>query len=358
MKRIGILTSGGDCQGLNSAIRGVAKGLYEHYGKDVEIYGFLEGYAGLINKEYKQLAPADVENILDMGGTILGTSRQPYKLMTVKEGDAPTKLQQMVENYKKLKLDVLVTLGGAGTHKTASLLSVEGCNVIGLPKTIDNDIYGTDVTFGFQTAVETATECIDRIRTTAAGHGRTIIVEVMGNKAGWLALNAGIAAGADMILLPEIPYDVDKIAKVLKRRNERGSCFSILAVAEGAISKQEAAMSKKEFKAARANMAYPSISYRLAHELGEKLSQEIRVVVPGHYQRGGSPCPYDRVLTTRLGTAAAQLIIEKKYGNMVALQNGEIVPVPLKEVAGKLKTVPVDCSQVRAARSIGISFGD
>ena len=169
---------------------------------------------------------------------------------------------------------------------------------------------------------------------------------------------AGIAGGADVILLPEIPYDVNKVVKVLRRRNERGSRFSILAVAEGALSKEEAAMSKKESKAARASMEFPSISYRLAHELGERLSQEIRVVVPGHFQRGGSPCPYDRVLSTRFGTAAAQLIINKNYGNMVALQNGEIVPVPLKEVAGKLKTVPTDCSLIRSARDIGVSFGD
>ena len=358
MKRIGILTSGGDCQGLNSAIRGVAKGLYEHYGKDVEIYGIQDGYRGLIHGEYKLMKRSDFSGILTIGGTILGTSRQPFKMMREIEEDNVDKVRNMKDNYKKMKLDCLVVLGGNGTHKTANLLSEEGLNVVSMPKTIDNDVWGTDMTFGFHSAVEIATNVIDCIHTTATSHGRIFIVEVMGHKVGWLTLEAGIAGGADVILLPEIPYDVDKIAKVLKRRNERGSCFSILAVAEGAISKQEAAMSKKEFKAARANMAYPSISYRLAHELGEKLSQEIRVVVPGHYQRGGSPCPYDLVLTTRLGTAAAQLIIEKKYGNMVALQNGEIVPVPLKEVAGKLKTVPVDCSQVRAARSIGISFGD
>ena len=358
MKRIGILTSGGDCQGLNAAIRGVAKGLYEHYGKDVEIYGIQDGYRGLIHGEYKLMDRDNFSGILTLGGTILGTSRQPFKMMRQIEDDKVDKVRNMKENYKKMKLDCLVVLGGNGTHKTANLLSEEGLNVVSLPKTIDNDVWGTEMTFGFHSAAEIATNVIDCIHTTAASHGRIFIVEVMGHKVGWLTLQAGIAGGADVILLPEIPYDVNKVVKVLRRRNERGSRFSILAVAEGALSKEEAAMSKKEFKAARASMEFPSTSYRLAHELGERLSQEIRVVVPGHFQRGGSPCPYDRVLSTRFGTAAAQLIINKNYGNMVALQNGEIVPVPLKEVAGKLKTVPTDCSLIRSARDIGVSFGD
>lgn len=358
MKRIGILTSGGDCQGLNAAIRGVAKGLYEHYGKDVEIYGIQDGYRGLIHGEYKLMDRDNFSVILTLGGTILGTSRQPFKMMRQIEDDKVDKVRNMKENYKKMKLDCLVVLGGNGTHKTANLLSEEGLNVVSLPKTIDNDVWGTEMTFGFHSAAEIATNVIDCIHTTATSHGRIFIVEVMGHKVGWLTLQAGIAGGADVILLPEIPYDVNKVVKVLRRRNERGSRFSILAVAEGALSKEEAAMSKKEFKAARASMEFPSISYRLAHELGERLSQEIRVVVPGHFQRGGSPCPYDRVLSTRFGTAAAQLIINKNYGNMVALQNGEIVPVPLKEVAGKLKTVPTDCSLIRSARDIGVSFGD
>ena len=358
MKRIGILTSGGDCQGLNAAIRGVAKGLYEHYGKDVEIYGIQDGYRGLIHGEYKLMDRDNFSGILTLGGTILGTSRQPFKMMRQIEDDKVDKVRNMKENYKKMKLDCLVVLGGNGTHKTANLLSEEGLNVVSLPKTIDNDVWGTEMTFGFHSAAEIATNVIDCIHTTATSHGRIFIVEVMGHKVGWLTLQAGIAGGADVILLPEIPYDVNKVVKVLRRRNERGSRFSILAVAEGALSKEEAAMSKKEFKAARASMEFPSISYRLANELGERLSQEIRVVVPGHFQRGGSPCPYDRVLSTRFGTAAAQLIINKNYGNMVALQNGEIVPVPLKEVAGKLKTVPTDCSLIRSARDIGVSFGD
>src|SRR5699024_10694465 len=284
IKRIGLLTSGGDCQALNATMRGVVKGLSNAL-DELEVYGFDDGYKGLIYGKYRMLTSRDFSGILTQGGTILGTSRQPFKLMRVQDEKGLDKVEAMKQTYYKLCLDCLVILGGNGTQKTANLLREEGLNVIHLPKTIDNDVWGTDMTFGFHSAVEIATNVIDCIHTTATSHGRIFIVEVMGHKVGWLTLEAGIAGGADVILLPEIPYDVDKIAKVLKRRNERGSCFSILAVAEGAISKQEAAMSKKEFKAARANMAYPSISYRLAHELGEKLSQEIRVVVPGHYQR-------------------------------------------------------------------------
>jgi len=255
-------------------------------------------------------------------------------------------------------LDCLVILGGNGTHKTANLLSEEGLNVVTLPKTIDNDVWGTEMTFGFNSAVEIATNVLDCIHTTATSHGRVFIVEIMGHKAGWMTLHAGISGGADVILLPEIPYNTDEVVRTLSQRNKDGKRFSILAVAEGALSCEEAKLSKKEFKAARAEMPYPSISYRLAKEIGEKTGQEIRVTVPGHFQRGGSPCPYDRLIATRFGTAAAKLIAEKNYGNMVALQNGAIVPVPLNEVAGKLKLVPADCDIIQTARDIGISFGN
>ena len=214
------------------------------------------------------------------------------------------------------------------------------------------------MTFGFQSAMDIATQVIDCIHTTATSHGRIFIVEVMGHKVGWLTLAAGIAGGADIILLPEIPYDADKVAEVIEQRNKAGKKFSILAVAEGAKSVEEAAMKKKEFKAARAQMPHPSIAYRVAEELEERTGHEIRVTVPGHFQRGGSPCPYDRMLSTRFGAAAARLIKEEKYGYMVALQNEKITPVPLGEVAGKLKTVPADSELVWAAREIGISFGD
>ena len=335
MKRVGILTSGGDCQGLNAAIRGVAKGLYTEFGKDVEIYGIRDGYKGLIFGEYKLMKPEDFSGILTLGGTLLGTSRQPFK-----------------------KLDCLVILGGNGTQKTANLLREEGLNVIHLPKTIDNDIWGTDVTFGFHSAVEIATNVIDCIHTTATSHGRVFIVEVMGHKVGWLTLSAGIAGGADVILLPEIPYDIDKVAKCLNDRIKAGKKFSILAVAEGAISKEEAALTKKERKKARENFPHPSIVYRIAEELAGKVDNEIRVCVPGHFQRGGSPCANDRVLCTRLGATAARFIKEKKFGVMVGMVGGQCVPVPLGDVAGKLKGVPVDCDEIQAARQIGISFGD
>ncbi|MFQ7291460.1 MAG: 6-phosphofructokinase [Monoglobales bacterium] len=357
MKRIGILTSGGDCQGLNASIRGVAKALYNEFDNDVEIYGIQNGYYGLINGKYKKMTQSDFSGILTLGGTILGTSRQPFKLMRVEENNVD-KVKNMKNNYKKMGLDCLVILGGNGTHKSANMLSEEGLNVVTLPKTIDNDIWGTDITFGFQSACDIATQVIDCIHTTATSHGRVFIVEVMGHKVGWLNLYAGIAGGADIILLPEIPYDINKISEVIDKREASGKRFSILAVAEGAVSVEESMMKKKELKAARAQLPYPSISYKIAKELEEKTGHEIRVTVPGHFQRGGSPCAYDRVLCTRLGAAAARLIKNNQYGFMVAIQNNKVVPVPLSEVAGKLKKVPVDCDEILAAREIGISFGD
>ena len=359
MKRIGILTSGGDCQGLNSTIRAVGKSLYNYYGsKDLEIYGIIDGYRGLIYGEYRLMKQSDFSGILTQGGTILGTSRQPFKLMRVIDENSVDKVAAMKENYKKLKLDCLVILGGNGTQKTANLLSEEGLNVVSLPKTIDNDLWGTDMTFGFQSAVDIATNVIDCIHTTATSHGRVFIVEVMGHKVGWLTLYAGIAGGADVILIPEIPYDINSVIKTVKQRTESGKNFSILAVAEGAITKELAAMPKKQRKAAVAEMAYPSISYKIAHEVEQATGQETRVTVPGHFQRGGSPCPHDRVLSTRFGTKAAELIINKQYGNMVALVDNKVVPVPLKDIAGKLKVVPKDCEIIETAKKMGISFGE
>ena len=351
-----MLTSGGDCQALNAAMRGVVKGLFSKR-DDVEIYGFQDGYKGLIYSNFKMLTSKDFSGILTLGGTILGTSRQPFKLMRVPDKDGIDKVEAMKHTYHKLNLDCLVILGGNGTHKSANMLREEGLNVVTLPKTIDNDLWGTDMTFGFQSAVDIATDTIDRIHTTATSHSRVFIVEVMGHKVGWLTLYAGISGGSDVILIPEIPYDVDEVCRVLKKRKKEGKPFSILAVAEGAISKEEAALSKKEFKAARATMKEPSVSYRLANEISARTGQEIRVTIPGHFQRGGSPCAYDRMLTTRFGTAAAELIANKKFGCMVALQNNRIVPVPLEEVAGKLKTVSLDCDEIRAARAMGISLG-
>ncbi|MDY2970234.1 MAG: ATP-dependent 6-phosphofructokinase [Butyricicoccus pullicaecorum] len=356
--KIGMLTSGGDCQGLNSALRGVAKTLYNEFGKDVTLYGIRDGYRGLIEGDYHPMKPEAFSDILTLGGTILGTSRQPFKMMQKADENEETKLQKMLETCKKARFDCLVILGGNGTHKTANLLSEHGVNVVTLPKTIDNDLWGTDLTFGFESAVNIATSVIDSIHSTAFSHSRVFIVETMGHKAGWLTLYAGIASGADVIVIPEIPYSAKAIARAIEKRAESGKRFSILAVAEGAISQQEAKMSKKEFKEARKNMPYPSISYRLADELKELTGQEIRVTIPGHYQRGGAPCPADRLLTTRLGVAAANFIRDGKFGNMVAIRTGKIVPVPLSEVAGKLKTVPPDSDIVQAARDLGLSMGD
>lgn len=357
MLRIGMLTSGGDCQALNAAMRGVAKVLFEKR-EDVEIYGIEDGYKGLIYGNYRLLTSRDFSGILTIGGTILGTSRQPFKLMRVPDDNGLDKVAAMKKNYKKWKLDCLVVLGGNGTHKTANLLREEGLNVVSLPKTIDNDIWGTDMTFGFQSAVDIATNAIDCIHTTAASHGRVFIVEVMGHKVGWLTLHAGIAGGADIILIPEIPYDIDKIAEAISRRDKAGKRFTILAVAEGAISKEDAKLSKKEYKEKLKNRKHPSVSYELAEEILAKTGKEVRITVPGHTQRGGAPCPYDRVLSTRLGAAAAELILDKNYGNMVGIVDGETKPVPLEEVAGKLKKVDPDCAAIREAKNVGICFGE
>ena len=359
MKRIGLLTSGGDCQALNATMRGVVKGL-ANVCDEMEVYGFLNGYKGLIYGDYRILDTKEFSGILTKGGTILGSSRQPFKLMRVPDENGLDKVEAMKHTYHKLRLDCLVILGGNGTQKTANLLREEGLNVIHLPKTIDNDIYGTDMTFGFYSAVNIATEAIDCIHTTAASHNRVFIVEVMGHKVGWLTLYAGMAGGADIILLPEIPYDIDKVVEKLNARSKAGKGFTILAVAEGAISKEDAALSKKELKKKMAADAvkYPCVSYKVAAEILEKTGQEIRVTVPGHTQRGGSPCPYDRVLSTRYGAAAAQAIMDEDYGYMIGLVNGQMKRVPLGECAGKLKTVDPKSSIITEAKMTGICFGD
>ena len=359
MKRIGMLTSGGDCQALNATMRGVVKGLYGCF-KDVEVYGFLEGYKGLMYGNYKKLSSEDFSGILTKGGTILGSSRQPFKMMTVPTEDGLDKVKAMKETYKKLKLDCLVVLGGNGSQKTANLLSEEGLNVIGLPTTIDNDIWGTDMTFGFQSAVDIATQAIDCIHTTAASHNRVFIVEIMGHKVGWITLHAGIASGADIILIPEIPYDINKVVEALDRRTKAGKGFSILAVAEGAISKEIASLPKKERKQAllEASEKYPSVAYQIADQIKSACGMDIRVTVPGHTQRGGSPCPYDRVISSRFGAKAAELIKEGDFGKLVVMQNNEVTAIPLSESAGKLKYVSPDDSIVKNAKMLGISFGD
>ena len=357
MIRIGMLTSGGDCQALNAAMRGVAKALFNS-NEEVEMYGFLNRYQGLIHGRFRLLTYDDFSGILTKGGTFLGSSRTPFKTIEVIEEDGIDKVAAMKQTYYKLQLDCLVILGGNGTHKTANLLSEQGLNVVTLPKTIDNDLWGTDMTFGFQSAVDIATNCIDMIHTTAASHGRIFIVEIMGHKVGWLPLNAGMAGGADIILIPAIPYDIDKIAEKIKERHDRGASFTILAVAEGAISKKDAKLSKKEYAKKLAESPYPSVSYEIAAKLTKKTGYDVRVTVPGHTQRGGAPCPYDRVFASRLGSEAGKLILKKEYGFMVGYKNREIVKVPLKDVAGKLKMVDPDASIIKEAKMLGISFGD
>lgn len=359
MLRIGILTSGGDCQALNAAMRGVIKGLSVKR-NDLEIYGFRDGYKGLIYDIADRMTPDDFSGILNRGGTILGTSRQPFKKMRIPDENGLDKVEAMKSNYRKYKLDCLVVLGGNGTHKTANLLREEGLNVVTLPKTIDNDLWGTEMTFGFQSAVDIATDTIDRIHTTASSHSRVFIIEVMGHKVGHVTLQSGIAGGADVILLPEIPYDIDKVAEVVENRFAAGKKFSIIAVAEGAISKEDAELPKKKYKEkleARAKK-YPSVSYEIADQINQVIGSEVRVTVPGHIQRGGEPCPYDRVLSTRIGAGAAEAILDEDYGIMIGVINGKIKRVPLAECAGKLKMVSPKDQIVKAAKQIGISFGD
>jgi 6-phosphofructokinase 1 len=352
-----MLTSGGDCQALNAAMRGVVKTLANSK-EEVEIYGFLDGYRGLIYGNFRMLTDKDFSGILTKGGTILGTSRTPFKTIQDPDPNGLNKVEAMKQNYYKLQLDCLVILGGNGTHKTANLLRKEGLNIVTLPKTIDNDLWGTDMTFGFQSAVDIATDAIDCIHTTAASHGRVFIVEVMGHKVGWLTLNAGMAGGADIILIPEIPYDIDKVIEKIEDRDKKGCRFTIIAVAEGAISKEDAALPKKDYKKKMEKYPFPSVSYEVAAQIQEKTGREVRVTVPGHMQRGGSPCPYDRVFASRLGSEAGKLILDNQYGFMVGYKNREIVRVPLEDVAGKLKTVDPDATIVQEAKMLGICFGD
>lgn len=358
-RRIGILTSGGDCPGLNATIRGVAKACFERFGEDnVEIVGISNGYYGLINNLCKDMKPSDFSGILTQGGTIFGTKRQPFKMMTVIGDDNVDKVKNMKETYRKQKLDCLLTLGGNGTHKTSKLLADEGLSIIGLPKTIDNDIYGTDVTFGFHTAVDTATDAIDRLHTTAASHSRIILCEIMGNKAGWLTLNAGVAGGADIILIPEIPYDIEKVCDAVLARSASGKTFSIIAVAEGAFDVEEAKMKKKERAKKRLEAGMTTATNRIATQIQANTGIEARVCVPGHMLRGGSPSAYDRILATKFGVHAAKLIADEKYGRTVAKIGSQITSNKLEDIAGKTKFVDPNDQMVLIAKDLGVSFGD
>ena len=358
MLRIGFLTSGGDCQALNGAMRGTVKALYANYKDKIQIYGIQNGYTGLINGDYKKMGLEDFENILNLGGTILGTSRQPFKKINDPDEKGRNKVKCMIENYKNMQLDCLVVLGGNGSHKTANLLSESGLNVVTLPKTIDNDIYGTEESFGFQSAIDIATRNLDELHSTAASHGRVFIAELMGHKTGWLTLHAGIAGNADIILIPEIPYDINKIKKVINKKTEEGKKYIIIAAAEGIISKEDSKLSKKELKAKRKSDGYISAGYRLEAELNQVIDREVRVTVPGHVQRGGNPCAYDRVLTSRLGAKAAELILNKEYGRMVSVVNNKITSIPLKQAVEKTKMVETDDELIKQIKMLGICLGD
>jgi ATP-dependent phosphofructokinase / diphosphate-dependent phosphofructokinase len=371
-KRIGILTAGGDSPGLNAAIRGVGKTALGFYG--MEIIGFRDGFRGIVEDRRLKLDKSALAGILTVGGTILGTSRDKPHRMTI-DGRIHDMTSVIVKNYQRYGLDGLVCLGGGGTQKSALRLAEAGLNIITLPKTIDNDVAMTDSTFGFATALDIATDAIDRLHSTAHSHHRIIVAEIMGHRAGWLTLGAGIAGGADVILIPEIPYDVQKIAEAIRRRSKGGSNFSIVAVAEGAMAKDDAraynfaeakkekAKSQREKHEAKVELAtleakHVGNTLRLAKQLEELTRLESRLTILGYVQRGGIPSPADRLLATRLGSACADLIHEGVFGVMVAARGDRTEPVPLERVAGKRKTVAPDHSWVEAARRVGTCLGD
>jgi 6-phosphofructokinase len=370
-KRIGVLTAGGDSPGLNAAIRGIGKAAIDQYG--MEVIGFRDGFRGLAEDRSIPL-DSRLSGILTVGGTILGTSRdKPHRMLM--NGEVVDMTSAIVATYERHRLDAIVCLGGDGTAKNALRLVQAGLHVITLPKTIDNDLVLTDATFGFATALDIATDAIDRLHSTAHSHHRIIVVELMGNRAGWLTLGAGIAGGADVILIPEIPYSVQSIADAIGRRVKRGSSFSIVAVAEGAMDGPAAAAYRaagalkrsssnpEEKESAVASIAAVQAdragnTLRLASQLERLTGLESRVTILGYVQRGGTPSAADRLLATRLGSAGADLINEGVFGVMVAARGEGTKPVPLEQVAGRRKPVPPDHSWVQAARHVGTCFGD
>ncbi len=371
-KFIGLLTSGGDCPGLNPAIRAIGKTAVSEY--DMQVIGFRDGFRGLIENRFIRLEGSILSGILTIGGTILGTSRdKPHKMpMGGKNADMT---DVIVENYSKHHLDALVCLGGGGTQKNAFRLHKKGLNIITLPKTIDNDVVGTDITFGFDTALQIAVEAIDRLHSTAHSHHRIIVVEIMGHRAGWLALGSGIAGGADVILIPEIPYDINKVAESILERSQKGKRFSIVAIAEGAMSKEyaealhaiEQQLDEEEDKEKRQPLKerikeleaqHAGNTMLVAEKLQDLTGLEARMTILGHLQRGGTPSASDRLLSTRLGTAAVEYINRGKFGILVAARGDGTGPVPLEEVVYKTKLVPPDHPWVLSARNVGTSFGD
>lgn len=355
--RVGILTSGGDCQSLNAVMSAIVKTLYKNV-KDLEIYGIYDGYEGLIYGKIKKMKEEDFEEISYKGGTILGTSRQPFKYINITEENGLNKVEEMVKNYKKWNLDALAILGGNGSHKTANLLHSKGLNIVTLPKTIDNDIWGSDISFGFHSAVNVATETIDMIRTTAYAHGRVFIIEVMGHKAGWIALYSGIAGESDVILVPEIPYNTDKVIKAVEDKLNEGKKYVIITIAEGAITQENASIPKKEFKKKYNNETGAGQLKELSQKLQTMTNKDVRITIPGHIQRGGIPVAYDRVISMQLGVKAAECIKNGNFGCMVGYNNKEVITIPLEEVAGKLKTIQPQSQIILQAKEMGICFGD
>ena len=361
IRSVGILTAGGDCPGLNAVIRALGKTLIP---EGVEVYGFLAGFTGLIENRYVKLSEDECSGLLTVGGTILRTSRDKPNKMPMPDGRTRDMTGAAIETYRRLNLDCLICLGGGGTQKNAYHLMKEGgIHVVTAPKTIDNDVYGTDVCFGYDTGMTIAAEAIDRLHTTASSHHRVMVVDIMGNNSGWLALGAGVAGGADVILIPEIPYSMEVVAESLKKRMQRGKMFSIVAVAEGAISQSDATKRKIEKKNKSKKKKAPKhtkepVSAILAEHLERATSLETRVTSLGHLQRGGVPTPRDRVLCTQFGVKAAELVLKKQFGRMAAKRGEKMVGVKLADIVGKKRIVPLDHPLVDAARSVGTCLGD
>ncbi len=358
--RIAILTGGGDCPGINAVIRAVAKKAILEYGS--EVIGIEDGYDGLMQNRCRRLDYDDVSGILTLGGTILGTSNSanPYRY-SVKKGDRlefEDLSQTAIDNVKKLGIDCMVCIGGDGTMHITNRLFGDGVPVVGVPKTIDNDLMGTDITFGFDSAVYIATEGIDRIHSTAQSHHRVMIVEVMGRNAGWIALHAGVAGGGDIILIPEIPYDAEIIAAKVKERNRRGKRFSIVVVAEGARPKDGDVVVKRIVKDGTEPVRLGGVGFVVGAQIEKITGIDTRTVVMGHLQRGGTPTPFDRVLATRLGTTAVDLIQNREFGYMVAVKGESLTKVSLQEVAKGTRTVSLNDPLIATARSVGTCFGD
>jgi ATP-dependent phosphofructokinase / diphosphate-dependent phosphofructokinase len=360
IKRIGILTAGGDCPGLNAVIRSVVKTAIYQYG--LEVIGFLDGYSGVIFNKFRRLSGSDASGILHRGGTILGTSNRddPFRCPMQERGKKVFKdvSDQTIRNVKRHKVDVLIVIGGDGSLTIGNKLWKKGVPLVGIPKTIDNDLWGTDVTFGFDTAVQIATIAIDRLHTTAESHHRVMVVEVMGRYAGWIALASGLAGGGDLILIPEIPYDIEKVCQEIKHRHRRGKGFSIVVVAEGAAPKRGERVVQRLIEDSTDPIRLGGIGYKLGSEIEKRTSLETRVTVLGHLLRGGSPSALDRILATRFGHRAVELAMEGKFGRMVSLRGQEIKDTGLEKVGGRQRLVPRNGYLVQAARAIGVKFGD